>query len=46
MITRLTGMEYSNASLLDEASAAAEAALMAKRLRKDKNLILISEGIF
>ena len=39
-------MEYANASMLDEASACAEAALMAKRLRPEKNLILISDDIF
>lgn len=39
-------MEYANASLLCEASAAGEAALMSKRLKPNKNLILISEDIF
>lgn len=39
-------MEYANASLLDEASAAAEAALMSKRLRPNRNIVLISEDVF
>ena len=39
-------MEYANSSMLDESSAAAEAALMCKRLRPDRNLILISDNLF
>ena len=42
MITDLTGMEIANASMLDEATAAAEAMSMAKRLaKKNSNLFFI-----
>ncbi len=37
MVTDLTGMTLANASLLDEATAAAEAMAMCKRLSKTKN---------
>ncbi len=44
LITDLTGLEISNSSLLDEATAAAEAMAMAKAMRKDSgaNAILVS----
>lgn len=52
MVSDLTGMEISNASLLDEATAAAEAMTMLYRLRsRDKvateaNIFLVSESCF
>lgn len=45
MMARLTGMEVSNASLYDGASALAEAALMAMAVQKDSSRILISETV-
>lgn len=44
MICRLTGMDISNASVYDGATAAAEAIIMAKRISK-KNKILISDTV-
>ena len=50
MVCDLTGMELSNASLLDEASAASEAMSMLHRLgsreRKDASTFLVSHNVF
>ncbi|WGH93174.1 aminomethyl-transferring glycine dehydrogenase [Auritidibacter ignavus] len=48
MVMDLTGLELANASLLDEASAAAEAMLMMRRAnrKKSKGIILVDENIF
>ena len=45
MISDLTGMAIANASLLDEATAAAEAMIMAKRISKtDSNQFFVDEN--
>ncbi len=48
MVMDLTAMEIANASLLDEATAAAEAMLMAKRVTKQKksNIFVVASDIF
>ncbi len=52
VVSELTGMEIANASLLDEATAAAEAVLMAHRIaskkfrKQNRNKALIDQGIF
>lgn len=44
-INALTNMQVSNASLYDGASACAEALLMAIRLQKNRNEVLVSHGL-
>src|SRR5215204_6867406 len=48
MVSDLTGMEVANASLLDEATAAAEAMTLLKRVSKKSgaNTFLVSERVF
>ncbi|MBK9956857.1 MAG: aminomethyl-transferring glycine dehydrogenase [Rhodocyclaceae bacterium] len=47
MVIDLTGMELANASLLDEATAAAEAMTMARRISKSKsNVFFVDEDCF
>lgn len=44
-ICALTGLDVSNASLYDGASACAEAILMSLRLHKDRNKVIIAESL-
>tara|TARA_B100001250_G_scaffold399295_1_gene408531 strand:- start:3765 stop:6605 length:2841 start_codon:yes stop_codon:yes gene_type:complete len=44
MVCDLTALPISNASLLDEATAAAEAMIMAFRMSKDRNTFLVSNN--
>ena len=44
MVCDLTALPISNASLLDEATAAAEAMIMAFRMSKDRNVFLVSNN--
>jgi glycine dehydrogenase len=47
MVIDLTGLELANASLLDEATAAAEAMTMARRISKSKsNVFFVDEACF
>jgi glycine dehydrogenase subunit 1 len=45
LICDLTGLDVSNASMYDGGTACVEAALMAVRIQKKKNTILVSKGI-
>ena len=45
MITELTGMDCTNASMYDGATAAAEAVMMAMAATKKKTRVLLSEGL-
>jgi len=46
LVSQLTGMEIANASMYDGASAAAEAVLMARRLKPDRHRVVVSRALW